>query len=486
MCGIVGLISRKSNGFYASDLDAFQNLLVFDTTRGLDSTGVFSVNRQHNINMMKIASHPFHLFACKEWEKFRSASVASGRVLIGHNRHATRGAVVSDNAHPFHEGNIVMVHNGSLRGDYKKDHGEREVDSHALALAFSEKGAEEVIPTIDGAFALVWWDIDKNKLFAVRNDERPLNLVLTEDVLAIVSEPWMAYAALAKAGRKIVETVPIPPGKLYEFDMNGNFKVTDIKLRPETHVQMYSNTAWENPTNPKPRVVGEIVNLHRPSTTTTSTTSTTSSCDTDDIPPLLKANFSLGDTFGLQKGERVLLKIVRVSEDGGLIRLVGTINHPGKPVIDMVSMVNSKNVKETEWSDFLEKQWTGIYLGVRNSNCGPSAWINKVELAEMVEVHNGQISKAQWEFVKANEPCRDCTAIITEEDREFTSVSHSATKDKYKVVCPDCVQDKLQGELKDAFQSRRSGAVQNGEPVSNELAEATVDLPQDENSPTLH
>ena len=48
MCGIVSLISKRAGGFYNPDTDIFSQMLFADTVRGVDSTGVFGVNKQHS------------------------------------------------------------------------------------------------------------------------------------------------------------------------------------------------------------------------------------------------------------------------------------------------------------------------------------------------------------------------------------------------------------------------------------------------------
>src|SRR5215213_5644178 len=219
MCGIVGLIARKTGGFFHSDLEMMEGLLLLDTLRGPDSTGVFSVMRDKSLCLTKIGSHPLHLFTTPAWAKNRGKTVQNGRIIIGHNRKATSGAVNSENSHPFYEENIVLVHNGMVRGGHKKM-AEVEVDSHAVCHAFNEKGAEEVLKTLDAAFAFVWWDIKQQKLFAVRNSERPLTISVTDELYIIASEAWMPAGVCGRMNpsKKILEVINVEPGQLYSFD----------------------------------------------------------------------------------------------------------------------------------------------------------------------------------------------------------------------------------------------------------------------------
>ena len=182
MCGLVGLISRRTGGFWSKDLDTMEQMLLIDSLRGKDSTGAFTVYKNKQSEIIKVASHPMHLFACGAWGEFRNRAVQRGKIIIGHNRAATRGAVRTENAHPFVEDNIILVHNGTLYDHTNLTKAKVEVDSNAIAHALSG-GADpkEVLPTIRGAFALIWYDTDKEKLYAIRNEQRPLCLLETDD-----------------------------------------------------------------------------------------------------------------------------------------------------------------------------------------------------------------------------------------------------------------------------------------------------------------
>jgi len=144
MCGIVGMIAKKQAGFSYSEVAAFKDALLIDSLRGEDSTGVFSVMRNKTVNAIKVATHPLHLYQCTDWTSLESKIVQHGRFVVGHNRSATKGAIKTENAHPFHEGKIILVHNGTLRGDHK-ELADVEVDSHAICHALNEKPPEEVI-----------------------------------------------------------------------------------------------------------------------------------------------------------------------------------------------------------------------------------------------------------------------------------------------------------------------------------------------------
>jgi glucosamine 6-phosphate synthetase-like amidotransferase/phosphosugar isomerase protein len=62
MCGLVAIISKNNSGFFQTQKTMFFQMLVADMFRGLDSTGVYSVNNYGNLKWIKDASSaPFLL-----------------------------------------------------------------------------------------------------------------------------------------------------------------------------------------------------------------------------------------------------------------------------------------------------------------------------------------------------------------------------------------------------------------------------------------
>lgn len=513
MCGIVGVISLRSNGFMYNDVDLFEELLVLDTLRGLDSTGAFSVDSQRNVNSVKIASHPHHLFACDEWKSWRGRANSIGRILIGHNRKATKGSVNSDNAHPFHVNNIMLVHNGSLREDHKKSYKDVDVDSHALAHAFAEKGAENVLPNIDGAFALVWWDIEKERLFAVRNDERPLALVRTDELLVIASEPWMAHALLARKGKKVISTIDIEPGNLFEFKLNGQYSVSDIKLKEPTTYEGYTvrhyqhggahhassvsggksatecgtgqeglkgsscSTTGQKTTSPSAQTALTLVKTNPPSTSP-------QSGGKDVIPDDNNGHVPCDD---YPKDKRVLVKFYesKLSESKQFNILKGKALEPGGAEIDVLAYQRVETLSGAKLHEVLSGPVLVTVVKHSASVCGRSIYVRDITIPDTVEVHNGRITAHEWNYVLAHCKCKACDAKIYEEEQFFTGITRKANN-KLVVTCPDCIEDKLIGDFKYEFNQSRLAAVQATVAKREELAGRTGNGTEGSGSPTLH
>jgi glucosamine 6-phosphate synthetase-like amidotransferase/phosphosugar isomerase protein len=209
ICGIVGI----AGNLFAREELTMKRLLLVDSLRGMDSTGMAAVRTGGlNVYVAKKATHCFNLFDTKT---FNDALNGTGSLaFIGHNRSATVGGIKDVNAHPFQIGHITGVHNGTLEDSDKalleKLVGEKfNTDSEALFAAIEKLGAKEVIPqlqkgrdSLKGAWSLVWWDTKDRTLNFLRNEHRPMWYCYSEDFKQIfwASEFWMLDAVLQKAG----------------------------------------------------------------------------------------------------------------------------------------------------------------------------------------------------------------------------------------------------------------------------------------------
>ena len=220
MCGIVAVIAKSSLGLYKPEIDTFNNMLWMDTVRGKDSTGVFGVNRTTNaVTLLKEASVAQIMTEDPLFEQFLH-DATNMAFVVGHNRAATRGSVVDDNAHPFRAGNVTLVHNGTLTEH--KTMADVQVDSHAIAIALSAASDPmDVLPNINGAFALIWFDARENTLYACRNSQRPLYQVNCSDGTTVLSsEHMIAQTCLGRNNKYLSKEIPIEdikPNTLYSW-----------------------------------------------------------------------------------------------------------------------------------------------------------------------------------------------------------------------------------------------------------------------------
>lgn len=241
MCGIVGVIAKKSKRLIHYDFEIFSNLLIADAVRGKDSTGIFYIDHLRNVDYLKLASHPFNLLSTTEYNTWRGEAFQKGQVLVGHNRKATEGTISNENSHPFISGPITLVHNGHISNfrtlvpiKVREKHG-INVDSHGIAYLISKGDHEQVLKELRGAFAIVWFDSLKKKLFLIRNSERPLAMMESENSFYFASE-----GSMIKWSLKRHKIAPIPdmvgqikPNTLIEIDLSKDeLSAKDFVVKP--------------------------------------------------------------------------------------------------------------------------------------------------------------------------------------------------------------------------------------------------------------
>jgi hypothetical protein len=423
MCGIIGMVAKKQSGFTYQTMQAFKDGLLIDSLRGEDSTGVFSVMRNKQVSAIKVASHPLHLYACDDWKSLEGKVVQSGRVIVGHNRSATKGTVKTENAHPFHEGKIILVHNGTLRGDHKAL-ADVEVDSHAICHALNEKSPEEVIKDLKGAYALVWYNTETERLYIIRNFERPLHFVETPDIVGFASEPWMLSCALSRKGEKEIKVTPVEVDTLYELELNGDIvNVSPLEQKVEEPPKIMYGSFSGKKEIPSPYTAGETINI-------------------------------------------IINKVT--SGPNNSLLFEGQTYHPTKPVWDLNGEL-PKNIDYAEICHWMEKpNVKAIVSTIHSSVCGPSLRVTAVRFDEEVDTYHGKLPKLFWRQLSIEGTCSICDAEISE---HLSSVTSYNKKNK-KLVCHSCIENSLPiGEKKDAFIKARDLALQNGVPIGDLLSD---------------
>jgi predicted glutamine amidotransferase len=229
MCGIVGFVSKKTNGPSKKEEDSFYEMLYTDALRGWDSTGVVAVENTTTFHIAKEACEATFFN-----DQFRISSAgkdfwARGKAIIGHNRKKTMGTISDVAAHPFViDNHFAMVHNGTLYNH--KQLANTEVDSEALAIvlekAFGEgkEALEEILGKVNGAYAVAAYDQRDNKIQLLRNKDRPLCLLETEDGWFWASEGMMAIWILVRNGYDLtkIKSSMCEENMLYSFDLDKN------------------------------------------------------------------------------------------------------------------------------------------------------------------------------------------------------------------------------------------------------------------------
>lgn len=166
MCGLVGMITSSLTSL---ERTAMKDLLFMDALRGHHSTGIAT-------HIKGKGGGTWYYKRAVSAPDFLHLPVPKGMlddnwsVCMGHNRAATKGKVNDQNAHPFHHGNIVGMHNGTLTSTTNLlEHQKFEVDSENIFFDMAENGAEVTVPKLRGAFVLTWIDTDDGTFNIVRN-----------------------------------------------------------------------------------------------------------------------------------------------------------------------------------------------------------------------------------------------------------------------------------------------------------------------------
>ena len=197
MCGIWGIVSRTGAGLLESDMDAVKMLMLTTVYRGEHSTGVFVTDYRAPkaaVTGLKVEGGPHNIIYNKPlWKELCDYVHMNGGAVVGHGRYATRGKINAKNAHPFVHKHITLVHNGTIYNGLsyaKKEEEEIEVDSHALAVAIAERGIEEALTDINGAYAVIVHDAEEGCLYIARNKDRPLWMYEADSRFYFMSEPF--------------------------------------------------------------------------------------------------------------------------------------------------------------------------------------------------------------------------------------------------------------------------------------------------------
>jgi asparagine synthetase B (glutamine-hydrolysing) len=262
VCGLIGVYTKSLGGFNSGETDCFEDLLFIDMLRGDDSTGITSFLNTGEVQVLKGIGDSYSMrwydsYGAKEYKEVMADAFKKGKVLLGHNRKATVGQVTDETAHPFVVNErYFFMHNGTLRGHRKLNGGNTyEVDSEALGNYLCPKATnvselEAALGEVDGAYAMQWVDQEKQMLYLLRNNERPLHIARTSDGYIWASEPGFILAAAARNRQKIEAMIEAKAHTLYSLDLDGydqKFKETELSVKkalpPITQVITMGDTA---------------------------------------------------------------------------------------------------------------------------------------------------------------------------------------------------------------------------------------------------
>lgn len=248
MCGIWGFVKKHPGVLSKVEQDFIQQAAIVGQVRGEDGIGMFVVYENGQVRALRGVSIPNNFIKSQEyWDLFfkkgkdDKPELRRIKAVFGHNRAATKGKVISKNCHPFRVNNIMLMHNGTLRNTLPQG---IDVDSMWIAKLMSEKSPQEVINTINGAYALVWYN-DKDKVInLVRNHERPLAYTETHADYFFASErPMLQWLVERNISQYNLKYFSVATDTLFSM------KVDSDKWEESQLKKIYATTNYSPPSS---------------------------------------------------------------------------------------------------------------------------------------------------------------------------------------------------------------------------------------------
>lgn len=321
MCGhvgVAGIITSKEER-------AFRTMLRLDVLRGEDSTGIASMSSSGIFKVAKDATNAYDFLNTKEAkEPFYGVL----RVLLGHNRAATKGKVVAENAHPFIYDNIIGAHNGTLnRWGNLLDGSKFDVDSKAIFNHIAEEDVADLWSKLDGAAALVWMNKEEKTVNFLRNSKRELYYTTSTDGKCFfwASEPWMMYVACTREGIDIEKPVMFKENVHYTLTTGNEMNLSVRELEP--YKPTYTYTTYNYPTT---------TNRGSASSESTGTTISKETLDTIQIHDLLKFKVDLIRDWTSAEGIRKST-VIGITAAGLPVRAFGVISDQYEWILNVMA-----------------------------------------------------------------------------------------------------------------------------------------------------
>lgn len=240
MCGIWGIISKQDSGLFAKDVSVAQQMMLMTAIRGIHSTGLAITNRKKPKNKprtWRTVGGPCFLIQNRVWDDIEKVMFNDGEAVFGHGRYATKGAITAKNAHPFHHKNITLVHNGTIHSglNYEKteEHGDIEVDSHALCIKMSNDGIKKALEDVGGAYAVILHNLEDGCIYFGKNQDRPLFAAETADRVLIMSTRE-TLETVVKQNNYYATTKMCESDKIYKYDPSTKKLTEDMDLKKIT------------------------------------------------------------------------------------------------------------------------------------------------------------------------------------------------------------------------------------------------------------
>lgn len=439
MCGLVGLIARSSGGFPAFADDLFTLMVQYDSIRGPDSTGVMGITKGKEIDVIKGDADGYVFTQTKNYLRFYKHIYQTYAAVFGHNRKATVGKVTPHNAHPFQEGNITLMHNGTIRNKEALDK-EVEVDSHAIAMTLAKKDAKAALGSINGAYALIWYDKSSHTIQLARNNERPLYLIEYDNLWAVASEPGLPLWLQGREGRVSKKVLQVPTDKLFVFDLaNLHEPFTEVPYDDYASVQQAKLAAEAADRAKHARPFVTHAPPERPSMQ-------------QQVHQSARAGFvshpNSGSAKPVKAGDQITFRVTKLDEEDQSVLI-------GHPLIDGEEMkdqfVRATLPRGVDTKSYLEGEalYTGEVVSVGTIH---RHWVfflgPRLSPARRVVAFGGEHYLLNQKLMDVlAQGCNKCSRPISSIEVPSTIIQPKATQ--WRVICQDCRKEAQAAALRE-------------------------------------
>ncbi len=252
MCGLTALVGTDIE---QSHVLGFQKLAQLSALRGQDSVGFFDFHLTPTRNekecryYKELGSAGLYFGEGGRWDNSfywnryfnKKGNFNAPVVMVAHARAATKGAVEKKNAHPFLQGSILGVHNGTIHTPFEGRE-KFDTDSEALFAYMNEHGEEKGLNMVNqlwsAAYALMWVNLKDRTFNIARNQERSLYFTKHKwkDVCFLSSDRLFLQAVVQYISQDFAEPAMVPKEEWVVFELNkrnllGTQETVQIKKR---------------------------------------------------------------------------------------------------------------------------------------------------------------------------------------------------------------------------------------------------------------
>lgn len=254
MCGVAGFIAPKASPAWKSR--TLNELITFSAVRGDDATGIAYIDPDKGLTVLKDGVKPQDFILS---DAYLAATENLPAIVMAHDRAATGGTIAgpekNENNHPFFDGGIAIIHNGTVDDDlWRKTVGLdggidkdfpftgntdsevflRMIQTNLKSDATMEEAIADSCYNIRGGYALaILNEAEPNKIRFVRHDN-PIVFALSPKQPLIIWASTQDIITKAATGYQFHYNFfiePVTPKLIFE-DQDENTIVT-VELTPE-------------------------------------------------------------------------------------------------------------------------------------------------------------------------------------------------------------------------------------------------------------